>query len=419
MIIVATLLGLLIVGIAWQRRILALQILVALLPTYLIRFSAGGIPMTLLEVIILAVTVVGLWDVARDSTTRARLLNIITRHQAFFFFVLLFVFAGTIGVVVTPELQPALGIWKAYFVEPLLFLLACLLWIRTREQFFKVAYALIASSSVIALYGIAQLAIPSWIPAPWNDPASLRVTSLYPYPNALGLFLAPVLVLAIIMLWKHLTTSTRSYVALGCAIVIITVAIIASRSDGAVVGVVATLWACGLTTRRRGYWIATATAFLAIFFLTPSLRDAILPIVTFSDVSGDVRKVLWLGTYHLLLDHPLFGAGLSGFPKLYDLYREARHVELLQYPHNIILNFWVETGVLGVMSVLGMLAVVARQAWARWSDPLIVCGCSMVLTMVIHGLVDVAFFKNDLAVLWWFAFLPLLLAATLTGKSRA
>lgn len=419
MTLIALFIGLLVAGLALRRRILALQVVVALLPSYLIRFAVVGIPMTLLEVIILGVTLVALRDVACDPNARARLREIVIRHRAFFFFVALFALAGTIGVATGPDLRSALGVWKTYFMEPLLVLGACLLWIQTREQFFRVVDALIGSASMVALYGLVQLATPTLIPPPWNEPALLRVTSLYPYPNALGLYLAPVLAMTCVMLWKKRNVSMRSYLALASANIVMAAAILASRSDGAVVGAAAALWFLGVTTRARRYWVGGGIVLLLTFLITPTLRDVILPIITLSDVSGDVRKVLWLGTYHLLLDHPLFGAGLSGFPQLYDLYREARHVELLQYPHNILLNFWVETGVLGVISVVGMLALSARRAWTAWADPLIGYGFAMLLVIVIHGAVDVPFFKNDLAVLWWMAFLPFLLSGAWAKKSRA
>src|SRR5690606_28340003 len=93
---------------------------------------------------------------------------------------------------------------------------------------------------------------------------------------------------------------------------------------------------------------------------------------------------------------------------LYDQYRLIKHVELLQYPHNIILNFWVELGLLGLIAMLYLLIAVFRKSAVAWASAqpgftkTALLGVMITLViMVVHGIVDVPYFKNDLAVQFW------------------
>ena len=111
----------------------------------------------------------------------------------------------------------------------------------------------------------------------------------------------------------------------------------------------------------------------------------------------------------MLRDHPFFGAGLAGYPKIFSPYHKATYIEIYQYPHNIILNFWSELGLLGLIALLWLIIQFTRTALQQKQYRLLAC----MLVIVIHGLVDVPYFKNDLAVFFW-----LLIALTFHRGSR-
>ena len=81
--------------------------------------------------------------------------------------------------------------------------------------------------------------------------------------------------------------------------------------------------------------------------------------------------------------------------------------EIYLYPHNFILNFWSETGLFGLLTMIGLLVIFVSGYW-RVKDVgnkkmyLILLG--VMLAMLVHGSVDVAYFKNDLSVWWWLVF---------------
>ena len=72
-----------------------------------------------------------------------------------------------------------------------------------------------------------------------------------------------------------------------------------------------------------------------------------------------------------------------------------------------MLNFWVETGVLGVIAMAWLLFIGFRWSWHGWRAGqdlwrAISLGALLALVaVVVHGLVDVPYFKNDLSLEFW------------------
>ncbi|MFH0951082.1 MAG: hypothetical protein V1765_01245, partial [bacterium] len=77
------------------------------------------------------------------------------------------------------------------------------------------------------------------------------------------------------------------------------------------------------------------------------------------------------------------------------------------YPHNILLNFWTELGLLGMLLfvwlIVKYLVLTLRQLIAKQNDSryLTLGLLGAMITIIIHGLVDVPYFKNDLAIIFW------------------
>ncbi len=105
----------------------------------------------------------------------------------------------------------------------------------------------------------------------------------------------------------------------------------------------------------------------------------------------------------MLDDAPVFGAGLSGYPSRIAPYHKADWIEIFQYPHDLFLNFWSETGLIGLAGFLWIVGRFFRQAFALrarggWIVP---ASTAAMIALLVHGLVDVPYFKNDLAFLFW------------------
>jgi O-antigen ligase len=130
-----------------------------------------------------------------------------------------------------------------------------------------------------------------------------------------------------------------------------------------------------------------------VIFAIPSLRRVAEDQLLFKKWSGQVRLVMWKETQTMLADHPVFGAGLGNYPTAIVPYHNATWMEIFQYPHNILLNLWSETGLLGVVAFGWIL-------WTWWRQGRVTT-LPVMTALLVHGLVDVPYFKNDLAVTFW------------------
>jgi putative inorganic carbon (HCO3(-)) transporter len=115
---------------------------------------------------------------------------------------------------------------------------------------------------------------------------------------------------------------------------------------------------------------------------------------------------LWQDTLDMLRGRPVLGAGLSGFQQRITHAWALRH-DPAPYPHNILLAFWSETGLLGLAAFLWVVAAVAfagLRGWLRGAEGwrAISLGTLLaLLAVLVHGTVDTPYFKNDLSLEFW------------------
>lgn len=387
--------------IAYHRLAYAVAVCVALLPTYLIRFSIGQLPSTLLEVLLLELFAV--WIVRRQPSDSPRLTKLESP-------VVLLLIGATFGALVSPDLRGALGVWRAYFIEPLLFFLVFVTTVRAVEERRLVLAALGAATIVIGLTAVYQKITGVGIPNPfWQAEATRRVTSFYGFPNAIGLFIAPILPLMagwLADLWNRGRKLAPLMLLPAAALILGTLAIFFAVSEGAIIGAAAGFLAFGLAWRpgRAAALGAIIAGCLVVSLYAPATRYA-TGIFSMSDDSTSVRQIVWQGSLAMLADHPVFGAGLDGYQEIMAAYHKIPGIEIFMYPHNVFLNFWSETGLIGLVGfawLVGlMIANLARMLGRKPDSALPAALLGSILALLVHGLVDVPYFKNDLAVLFW------------------
>ncbi len=384
------------------------------LPSYLIRFSLGPIPFTLLEgmIILFVITnfVVGTRHVA--SLQQRRRVN--KKNLPFIILVLLFVLSGFISVFVAPELNTALGLFKAYIIEPILFCLIFILVLKnvgTRLQNVIVGTRHVASlrilfcsigvsTLIISLYAIFQqftgFGIPNLF---WAEEETRRVTSFLEYPNALGLYLGPIVVLyfgIFLQFWHDKKIAIFSFSVFFLSLF----AILFAQSEGALFGIIAGIFillffSFSQWKHRFLFFSATLLIFLVLILL-PTSKNYLSQKISLNDFSGGIRKEMWMETISFLKTEPIFGAGISGYQDRITPFHKNPQVEIFLYPHNFFLNFYVEMGLLGLLSIIGLLILFF---WRSRHNILLIATMTEIL---VHGMVDAPFFKNDLAVIFLF-----------------
>jgi O-antigen ligase len=375
---------------------LALTVLLALLPTYLIRFSIGPVPTTLLECLVLVI--LGFWAF-REKGMKLEFLRSMGPFRAP---LLLLLAASCFAVAVAPDTFGALGIWKAYFVEPILLFFVFRSTFTKRKDWEQGFFALGGAVIVLSIFALLQRVTGLGIPAPWD--IELRATSFFDFPNALGLFVAPIVTAAVVYAtcFGHPLSIYRRI----AAVVIAAVGLLAcflSQTEATFVAIpAASFIVLMLSTApskvKAGIGSAVLLAGFIGFMFIPAVHEKLL----LQDLSGQARLAQWHETTTYLQSHWLTGAGLAGYPTAIKPYHDGKIFEIFQYPHNVLLNFWVELGLLGVIALLGFVITTSRVALMRRADIFTLMAVGALVTMCIHGLVDVPFFKNDLAILTTF-----------------
>lgn len=409
----------------WRNLETGVLLLCALLPSYLIRFSIGGIPTTFLEM--MALIIIGIWAIKTNwkiefQTLKKNPLIIATD---------LLLIAATIGIFVSPDKLAAIGVWKSFYIEPILmfFVIHDLLarsfdsvssnstpLKMTQENIFR-AFGI--SAFFVSLFGLVQYFFSIGIPAPWN--LERRITSIFEYPNALALFLEPIIVISWFALanppsfikegvrgWSSafgyrmfwLTVSTLS-----------TLNVFLAQSEAGIATLVVTALCILIFSRTTRKQTLISIVLASIFlFAIPTSRNYLYEKFTFQDSSQQVRLSQWRETIELLKDHPIMGVGLSGYPIALTQYHHDLQYEIFQYPHNIILNIWVELGILGLVAFGYLVFGIWKLVWTTKKQlphhPLHNSVTSSLfffvfLQIFLHSLVDVPYFKNDLAMMTW------------------
>lgn len=391
-----------IVYITFKRSVLGSAAIIFLFPTYLLRTKIFGVPSTYLEIAFILILATFL---VKSILHHERIKNI---PRSLMIPIIIFLASSTLSIFFSNNIYAALGLWKAYYVEPVLFFLLLLHTVKNKHDVQIIFLALGLSTIVLSLFAIFQqftgfgIAQPIWLPS-----ATRRVTSIFTSPNALGLYVGPIVVLYFGWMLKKLKDKTPATIVILAVFFINIISILFTKSQGTYLGVFAGIAFLVIFMLPRKWVMIIMTLGIIATLIIPTLRNALVTQVTFSDHAGQNRLDLWKGTTEYLFSSPknfIFGSGIFGFPKVHEGFRDPKKIELLNYPHNFILNFWMETGLVGLFSMLWIIFNFFKAGSKSYK--LQATGYKLILmaamiTILFHGLVDNPYFKNDLSMLFW------------------
>ena len=329
---------------------LSLYLIIAFLPSYLIRFTLFNIPFTFLEVMIIIAFVLFLLQYKfswwKNFTT-----------HTFFWPIISILIIALFSAIISPNFISGAGIWKAYFLEPILFYVLFINIIKSKRDLQNVFWSLGFSALYLSLISLGQF-FSSWnMPTAFlkSDGSVDRVVSIFGYPNALGLYLGPVIILFIgFFFWSKDKTILQ---ILKIIIILFSfITIILAKSEAAILSVIGVLVLWGLICKKTRYYFLVLTVLsVLIFIFMPVVSSYLTEKVLLQDYSGFIRRLIWSESWNMLKDNWFLGAGLAGYQTRIAPYHLPTF-EIFLYPHNIILNFWSELGLLGLMAFIWLLA---------------------------------------------------------------
>jgi putative inorganic carbon (hco3(-)) transporter len=357
----------------------------------------GFVPTTLLENATLLTIAAFVVETVRDRRQ-------VVWRSPFLIPALLFVVAGAIAVITAPNQVAGLGLYRAYLLEPMAFALVLINVVRTPQRALLVVSGLAAGATAAGLAN--SIVVLAGLLNHTYDVTQTPPVVIYSTANAVALYVVPIVAVA-----GSLALHARGPVQLGALAVFIAGVVVTalSFSRGGYLALAAVVAGLALSHRRRWLLLGLAVVGAVGLVLVPPIRHRIL--IETQNVYGNTvfsRLDLWSAAVKLLKERPLFGAGLSGFQtRSAPFFSHANTTANFIDPHNIVLNFWVETGLLGLIAIIWIFVVGFQVSWRGWSHGALdwrpyQLGVLLALVAVVtHGLVDVPYFKNDLSLEFW------------------
>ncbi|MCF7906669.1 O-antigen ligase family protein [Patescibacteria group bacterium] len=399
---------------SWNYQKYSLFLILALLPAYQIRWQLFGIPLTFLEILILISFLV--WLIKKIKIKEKIFSLAIKKNRStlalFFFWVL--VSGG--AIFLSPVGRAGAGFWKAYFLEPFLFLIVFLDVLKKKKDFLWAGAALVSSGIIVCFYSLCQKIVGQgvWSTEVWGQSQILRVTGFFSHPNFLGLYLAPLFILGLgLIFFQFRKEKIKLVLSTFLLLILCGLSFIFARAEGAIVAIILILFLGGLIYAPARKWtLVLFLIFVLLISFYPSFRSGIAEKVFLRDLSGRLRINIWQGAWQIIKDGPILGQGLGGYQVLAPQYQKPYYgpdgsglvsVETHPYPHNLFLALWLELGLLGLVIFFLILFRFFEIGFRKIREEPILVGSLMgaMLVILIYGLVDTPYFKNDLAILFW------------------
>ena len=363
-----------------------LYLTVAALPLYTVRWHYGPLPTTLTETLILAT--VGLYVAGRWRDGLRRPLA-----TPFDIAIIALLVAGVIAVLVADDRRAALGLYRAYFLEPVALFYVAVDLIRRESDVKGLILSFAIGSSAFALLnlGVFTKALLDHRVFVGNAP-----NALYGDANYVAMYLEPPFAFAAGLL---MIARSRPWRLLGAAWLLLTgAALVLTFSKGAYLALLVLVAVIVITAPR---WGAAAIGGLVAAVIATSQVPLLMARLATVQSSLDGRSEMFTAGLAAIQQHPVFGVGLGGYDYKF------RHTMSTIYPHNIWLTFWVEVGILGLAAFAFVYLTALWRGWTLWRPadgfwkPVVWGIVGAFVLWFAHGMVDSPYWKNDMSVEFW------------------
>ncbi len=143
-------------------------------------------------------------------------------------------------------------------------------------------------------------------------------------------------------------------------------------------------------------------------------------LLDLGDGTNFIRLRVWESSIEIIGKNPIMGLGLDQFLSTFSgkyLRPDAIADPDLSHPHNIILDFWIRLGILGVIWLITFVIVFWRSVYKTFRhhnhkhQEIILSGVmGAMASLCIHGMIDNSIYVNDLSLI--FVFLVAITAET-------
>lgn len=387
---------------------LLIALTIFLAPTYIVRFSIGGLPLNLLMVWIVVLWIIVAIHLTIRKNWKKFLQVPLHLDRRLLWLVVLFLLSGIISLFVGGISQEKIGQFIVLFIQPL-----SLFWIvrhyisvDREKTIAHLKTAALIFVAVAGVYAVVQYFTLIGVPMAWwgnaNEPK--RAVAFFIHPNFYSLFITPLL--AFLLPEVLATRSRRTRITAISFWIVGVIGLLFSLSRGGWLGLLVAL-AFYVIIRANKRLIISAVVGLVVIAgvvsAVPNLRYRIL-LPFHGEKSSVARFSLWQTGWKMVKDSPILGKGLLGFSNSWYKYNSDPNLDHYPAPHNIILNFWIDTGLLGLISFAGLWIYGVWAGIKQKSNVLKIGLALFLIAIAAHGIIDIPYFKNDLALIFWMVY---------------
>lgn len=389
-------------------------LLFVLAPLYVWRFELVGLPTNFFMVYCLALVVFGGLKILVKNELGNFWRTMAGLPKFLRWSVVVFLAASIISLFVGGFDLAKLGQWLVLYILPIK--LAALLYYNLRntaerkQVILGFVYAFLFGVGVLAVaqyFWLMGLPVDFW----GNNEEPKRAIGFFAHPNGLALFITPLLAYLLpdvkIRLERWWEARRSNFWSADLAAVLAWlgggVALFLSLSRGGWLGLFLAGAAFVLIAGNKKIRLAALTLAVALAITTaavPNLRyRVILPF--HGEKSSVARFSLWETGGKMIKDAPILGQGINGFNYNWDKFNTDPNLEHYNFPHNFILNAWIDLGLLGLLSWLAIVGWGLWHGWRNRAQPYALGLLLFLIALLVHGLIDIPYFKNDLALVFW------------------
>ena len=298
----------------------------------------------------------------------------------------------------------ALGLYRAYFVEPVAIFYVAVDLLRRPGKVRSVLVGLGIGSSIFAALNVAAFFVSF---AHGTFVLGSPPSALYTSSPEVAMYLEPPFALA--AGFVMFADQRRDRLLALVWIAFLAPALVLTLSRGAYLAIAVLALVAIATSRARVPLAAAVVVVVVLLLQVPLVGKRFAGQFDLGDSQTTIRGRLsiFTDTLAMLRDHPIFGNGLGGYHYLF------RGTILEIYPHDVWLTFWVEVGLLGMVAFAVIFFALMYRGWRAFSHATgfyraLLWGVSGGLVLWgTHGLVDSPYWKNDMSVEFWIGTPPI------------
>lgn len=386
-----------------------------LLPVYLVKFSVFGIPTNMLEILMLAIFAG--WLIFLKPNFKSFLE--LSPGKRILLCVGLIFLGLLLSTLMNKNYAVGFSIIKSWLVLPVLFfwIIIAVIPEEKRKNIFQAYYLSALAVAIISLghYISGEITFDG------------RLQGIFNSPNYLAMYLAPSIIIGLLMaqvqvsrqrrisLWltKFKVQKLNSKFKIIFSVInlaIILLVLYLTHSYAAWLAVAASLIIVYVVKNKKVSLrlMIAAILILAAIFISQRNTEKLNNLEKYTRSSIESRIMIWKAAGKILADNPILGIGPGNFQDKYLEYQKYYPPYLewaVPHPHNLYLAFWLYGGALSFIGFVALIFFWLKEMMAKEKNSLWAISFAIMLYFLIHGLADTTYFKNDLAVIFWINFI--------------